>query len=94
MEDEFDVISRKKCKKRVTAAIVMTAIITFGLTNLLHNYVLVYLPSSSAAGTFSHKLTLVNRILKSNYLYDINEDDMSEAAITAYVEGLNEPYTH
>lgn len=94
MEDEFDVISRKKCKKRVTAAIVMTAIITFGLTNLLHNYVLVYLPSSSAAGTFSHKLTLVNRILKSKYLYDINDDDMSEAAITAYVEGLSEPYTH
>lgn len=91
--EEFDVIPKKKSKKRVTIAIVMTAIITFGLTNLLHNHILIYLPSASADKAFFNKLAVVNRILKTQYLYDI-DDDMSDMAVAAYVEGLNEPYTH
>lgn len=94
MEEEYDVISKKKSKKRVTIAIVMTAFITFGLTNLFHNYVLVYLPSSSPNKAFSNKLTVVDRLLKKNYLYDFDDETMAEEAITAYVEGLKEPYTH
>ena len=41
------------------------------------------------------KLNKVNSIIKNNYLYDdYNISDMDEAAVKAYVEGLDEPYTH
>ena len=41
------------------------------------------------------KLNKINDIIKNEYLYDdYNLSDMDEAAVKAYVEGLDEPYTH
>lgn len=94
MEEQLDVIPKKKSRKRVTIAIVMTAIITFGIANFLNTYVFVYLPSLSPDKNFTNKLTVINNILKTKYLYDVDDTDANEAALTAYVEGLGEPYTH
>lgn len=93
MED-FEPKPAKKSKKGIVIAVVATAILTFGITNFLNNNVFIYLPSDSPNEAFTNKLKAVNRILDKNYLYDIEDEAVAEAAVTAYVEGLGEPYTH
>lgn len=92
--EEFEPKTEKKSKKGIVIAVVATAILTFGITNFLNNYVFIYLPSDSPNEAFSDKLKAVNRILDKNYLYDIDDNAAAEAAVAAYVEGLGEPYTH
>lgn len=81
-------------KRNVIIAIIITAIITCAATNFIRDNIMIYLPSSSSSKNFTNKLALINKVLQSKYLYDIDEEELSENAITAYVEGLDEPYTH
>ena len=105
MNDEFLTDSQleekkkeKKAKRKhirnIVIAILITAIVTARLTSFLYTNVLIYLPSSDGNKNFINKLSVINTVLRDEYLYDIDEDAVTEQAIEAYVEGLDEPYTH
>ncbi|MDD6763689.1 MAG: S41 family peptidase [Clostridiales bacterium] len=73
--------------------VVITASVTFSGTSLL--YAVSRGPVSGTADKVTRKLNAVNSYLKNNYLYDdYDEEKMSDDAVAAYVEALDEPYTH
>ncbi len=74
--------------------ITTTAAVTFAGTSAL--FVLSGDGGSSVGSdSMSRKLGTVNAYIRNNYLYeDYNMDEMGEAAVKAYVEALDEPYTH
>lgn len=45
-------------------------------------------------GIFERKLSQIDELIDEFYFYDIDENEMMENAVAAYVEGLDEPYTH
>ena len=97
MNDELQTeekLKKSHGRRNVIIAVLVTAVLTCAATNFVRDNIMIYLPSSSKSRNFTNKLTLINNVLKNKYLYDIDENEVSEQAITAYVEGLNEPYTH
>lgn len=74
--------------------ITVTASVTFSCTALLF----ALSGESPVLGMNTeivNKLNTVSTYLDKNYLYDdYNEDELGEAAVKAYVEALDEPYTH
>lgn len=79
-------------KKKTVMAVIFTAIITFIITVVFCASLAVRL---TAGGTsLTSKISAVNTILDEHYLYDYDTEELEETAVTAYVEGLDEPYTH
>ena len=73
--------------------VVITASVTFSGTSLL--YAVSRGTVSGTPDKVTRKLNAVNSYLKNNYLYDdYDEEKMSDDAVAAYVEALDEPYTH
>lgn len=84
-------------KKIVLTAVitaVVTAVISCNVTSFVKDNIAIYLPSDDEDKAFSNKVRAVEEILGKKYLYDYEKDDLREKAIKAYVEGLDEPYTH
>lgn len=79
-------------KRNIVIAVVITAIVSSFLTNVVRNN--IYIPTSSRITNFGNKMYHIDKVLGEKYLYDIDETEMTEKAVTAYVEGLDEPYTH
>lgn len=74
----------------ITAAV--TASLTFGATSVFYA---VGQYRNGGGDMLGGKLGTVNTYLKNNYLYDdIDYEKANDAAIKAYVESLEEPYTH
>ena len=104
VDDELLEISKfyndeiKKIKKRssrtVLIVILATAIVASTATSFVKDKILIYFPGRTLSQTFTNKLTVIDNVLKKNYLYDIDDEKMTEQAIASYVEGLDEPYTH
>lgn len=75
--------------------VAITAVISVAVTALVTSVVKdISFYTGSQATTLDSKLTLINTYLESDYIYDYDEDAMREMAVTGYVEGLDEPYTH
>ncbi|MGN1115743.1 MAG: S41 family peptidase [Candidatus Ornithomonoglobus sp.] len=78
---------------KTTITVVITAAVTFSGTSVLYA-----VSRSSTTGTtnaVTRKLNVINSYIRNNYLYDdYDEEQMADDAVAAYVEALNEPYTH
>lgn len=81
-----------KSKIFLTAAIsvVLTAAVTAKAVTYLNQNFSAFITDSGVSG----KLNTINYVLKNQYLYDYDDAALSENAVQAYVEALDEPYTH
>ena len=76
-----------------TAAI--TAIITFSITSVFFTVRQMDVTANSSSKSLGRKIETVNTYLENNYLYDnIDYKKANDNAVKAYVESLEEPYTH
>ena len=80
--------------------IIVVALVTFVVTTVVMYKKLPLLTkgqlesiSSSRNIKLEAKLERIKKILDQDYLGDVNEDDLTEAAIQGYVAGLNDDYT-
>lgn len=83
-------------KKKLILTVIITAIVSCTLTIAVKDGLFLLRSFKDKDAAFSLKLQNVDDMLDKFYLYDYNsnKDEMRENAIKAYVEGLNEPYTH
>lgn len=73
--------------------ILVTASVTFAGTSVL--YAVNSAPAQLKKSGVDKKLDTVNTYINNNYLYDdYDSQELSDAAVRAYVEALDEPYTH
>lgn len=83
-------------KKIVLTALITaaaTAVVTCGITLFISNIsALLFFGDSDAA--FIKKFEAVDTILGKKYLYEFDKTALRENAFKAYVDSLNEPYTH
>ena len=84
--------SKNHNKRNVIIAVIITALITSTITNIIRDN--IYVPSSSRVTDFLNKLYHIDNVLEKKYLYDIDKNTITDKAVAAYVEGLDEPYTH
>lgn len=80
-------------KQKILTAVLVTAVVSVCAANFV-NSVKRYAPADSGIKNLSNKTAVINNYLKNNYLYDYDEKAMNDAAISAYIEALDEPYTH
>jgi len=85
---------KKKIVLTALITAVVTAFISVNLTSFVKDRIAIYLPSKDENKAFSNKMTAVEHMLSSNYLYDFDKTKLRDDAIKAYVDGLDEPYTH
>ena len=81
---------------KTVIAVAVTAAVTFSATSVYYATKQIRLTeSSSNTEALRLKLDTVNTYIENNYLYDdIDFDKANDAAVRAYVESLEEPYTH
>ena len=86
----------KKAYKLIMLIIVVSAI-TFILTSVyLYNKMSntsVYANSKILDSEFVKKIYTLKQIINSEYLLDVNEEDLIDGSIKGYVEGLGDKYT-
>lgn len=81
---------------KIIITAVVTATLTFSVTSIFYtaqqyNFVGPY----SAFNELENKIETVNTYLENNYLYkNVDYQKANDAAVRAYVESLEEPYTH
>ena len=81
---------------RIAMLILITALVTFSITSILiyRNGRIQYIPISKGDTTgLGATLTSFKNILQKEYLYELNEEEMIEAAIKAYVGATEDKYT-
>lgn len=81
-----------KTKSKIILTSVVTAISTAAVIGAAGCYAMIY--KSSVIDKFEKKVSMINRYLESAYIYDYDENEMIESAVSGYVEGLDEKYTH
>lgn len=75
--------------------IITTAAVTFSATTLIYALSDVDFAFMNAASQRNTKIDVIDSYLEEEYLYDdYNKKEMDEAAVKAYVEAVDEPYTH
>ena len=81
---------------KIGIAVIVTAAVTFGVTSVFYaSRQLTIGIGSTKSNALKAKLDTVNTYIDKNYLYsDIDYDKANDAAVKAYVEALEEPYTH
>ena len=81
---------------KTVIAVAVTAAVTFSATSVYYaTKHLGLTENGSNTESLRLKLDTVNTYLENNYLYDdIDFDKANDAAVRAYVESLEEPYTH
>ena len=84
---------KKKIVLTALITAVVTAFISVNLTSFVKDRIAIYLPSKDENKAFSNKMTAVENMLSSNYLYDFDKTKLRDDAIKAYVDGLDEPST-
>ena len=74
---------------------VITAIITFSITSVFFTVRQMDVTANSSSKSLGRKIETVNTYLENNYLYDdVDYKKANDDAVKAYVESLEEPYTH
>ena len=81
-------------KIKIIAVIAATAIISSTATWLTKDIIEFERKINMTDISFDDKMNAVDTILESRYLYNYDKNELGEKAIKAYVEALNEPYTH
>lgn len=84
-------------KKKIVLAVVITAVVTAFISSFVTSIVKdlsVFFVTSDDKNAFSKKIKAVDTILENKYLYDYSSNELVENAVKAYIEGLDEPYTH
>lgn len=96
--DEDDRIQKEKRHKKAKSIIKKAAalILTVAVTASVTSFVCINSFSKMVNETapYQTKLSSVKALLDKHYLYDIDESKQNEEAVKAYVEALDEPYTH
>ena len=80
---------KKKIVLTALITAVVTAFISVNLTSFVKDRIAIYLPSKDENKAFSNKMTAVENMLSSNYLYDFDKTKLRDDAIKAYVDGLD-----
>ena len=81
---------------RIIMAMIISALVTFSVTSILLyktgkiQYIAVTKSDTTGLGTL---LSSFKTLLDQKYLYDMDEEQMSEAAIKAYIEAIGDEYT-
>ncbi|MDO5398498.1 MAG: S41 family peptidase [bacterium] len=83
---------KRNGKIKLAAAFILTVALTASVTSCVCN--IGYINSTEKTAAYQQKLNKVKELLDKHYLYDIDEEETAEKAVAAYVEGLDEPYTH
>lgn len=81
-------------KNKIVAAVAITAASTAILTCAVKDVQSYMGWGIGENSKIVSKIGKINNYLDSSYIYDYDKDKMSEMAVTGYVEGLDEPYTH
>ena len=79
-------------KGAIFVSIIISVVVTAFVTSIVCR--IPYIGLDESTRKFEVKLSAINALLKSEYLYDIDDEAMQQNALQAYVEGLDEPYTH
>ncbi len=93
-------MSKKRVAILVVVIVLITNVITFGLTNLMSTtfnnkaYVPVaeYNKLKSVYNQFS-KVMMVERYMKDNYLRDVDEEQLIEGQLKGLLQSLGDPYS-
>ena len=103
-ENTFFVTEEKKAKKKfklgcggisvIVVIVILITAIASSLITAMSIYSIDISESDNKAQAFARKISQINALLDEFYFYDIDEAEMTEKAAAAYVEGLDEPYTH
>ena len=81
-------------KRKILIAVLITAVVSVAVTSCV-NSVKHYIPTENSTANLNNKTAIINSYLNKAYLYDdYDKNAMTDAAITAYVDALDEPYTH
>lgn len=80
-----------KIKHKIILTAIITALTTTAVLGAV-GYAVIY--KTSSLDKFEKKISMINRYLEDSYIYEYNEDEMLEQAVTGYVEGLDEKYTY
>ena len=85
-----------KSKIVITAVIsvVVTAYVTANAVNYVNRNFAAFFPARTEEENLINKINTVESRLDAAYLYDYDKNELTEAAISGYVEALDEPYTH
>lgn len=79
-------------KKHVVITAVITFIVTFVLMiSIVCGGAFVFLGNIS--GNNSTKLSRIKKIIDTYYIYDYDEEAMTDSALTAYADAVGDPYT-
>ena len=84
----------KKIIKAIVITAVVTAVVTGVLTSFVKDNISIYFSPGNDDKAFSNKVKAVENILEKKYLYDYDKQKLRDNALQAYIEGLDEPYTH
>lgn len=76
-------------KRKYISTIAITAVVTCLLTNTVRDIIFV-----QENGKFVKKVNTVMKTIKDEYLFDIDEEKLTDYAALAMTESLEEPYTH
>ncbi len=79
-------------RTKIILTSVITAVSTAAVMGAVGCYAMIY--KSSVFDKFEKKVSMINRYLESSYIYDYDENEMVESAVSGYVDGLDEKYTH
>lgn len=80
-------------RKKYVIVGLLSLLVGITLTNLYRDIEFAFLMNDSMSQNFTKKITLINTLLDNSYIYDWNEQAMTDGAIKGYVNGLDEPYT-
>ena len=80
-----------KIKHKIILTAVITAIATTAVLGAV-GYAVIY--KTTSLDKFEKKISMINRYLEDDYIYEYDEDKMLEQAVAGYVEGLDEKYTY
>ena len=72
---------KKKIVLTALITAVVTAFISVNLTSFVKDRIAIYLPSKDENKAFSNKMTAVENMLSSNYLYDFDKTKLRDDAI-------------
>ena len=90
---------------KITMAIIFTVIVTFLVTSVIfYNYYMKtntgnielltnYLSISDSTNELEKKVEILKRYLESEYMGELDEEEMVETALKGYVAGLGDKYT-
>lgn len=85
-------------KKKIVLTAVITAVVTAFIscnaTSFVKDRLAMYFPADNEDIAFSNKIKVVEGILDKKYLYDYDKSELRDNALIAYVNSLDEPYTH